>query len=607
METEKKAFDFTPLWHMHPIVFPCSAGLLFLFVLFSASAPQSALMVFSQLQQSISHYFAWLYIGAMSFFLLFTLWLGLSRFGTIKLSSDDEEPEFRTSSWFAMLFSAGMGIGMLFFGVAEPMYHFLAPPTGAAESLSAAKQAMGLTIFHWGFHPWALYALVALCLAYFSYRKKLPLSFRSVFYPILGDSIFSWPGHCIDILAVLATLFGLATSLGLGAKQINAGLNHVVGLPQTVEVQVILIACITSMAVASLVSGLNSGIRRLSEANMLLASLLLLFILCAGPTVYLMNALVENTGIYLSSLTNRAFWTATYEPGSRASWFGNWTVFYWGWWIAWSPFVGMFIARISKGRTIREFVAGVLIVPVMVSVVWMTVFGNGALHQEISEKLGAKPYAKRTYYVQVLNEKHNLPQTADGKWLVAKGLLLKEGKNNNLVTNSGRAVSFKHGVLIDKKTGIPFDKSSEKQFTGAYKTKEELLGLGGYLTKPVVNENKTYKIDTTATAMFIMLSAYPLVSLATIIATLSIILFFVTSSDSASLVADIIASGGNESPPTSTRLFWGILEGILAAILLIAGGLKALQTCSITAGLPFCVIILLMCPCLYRSLSAEFE
>jgi len=416
-------------------------------------------------------------------------------------------------------------------------------------------------------------------------------------------------------------LFGLATSLGLGAKQVNAGLNYVFGLPQNTWIQVVLIACITAMAVASLVSGLHVGIRRLSEVNMCLAAGLLLFLFVAGPTVYLCSALVQNIGEYARQLPTRSFWTATYSGGSRSDWFSSWTVFYWGWWIAWSPFVGMFIARVSKGRTIRQFVTGVVLVPSAVAMVWMTGFGNSALHQEIRGKLGqgshqagAFDYKPRSFAVQDLDPVTGLPQTADGSWLVAPdakavahptGVLVKPNDAGGYRTKDGSAVEYQRGVLVHHGTSQPYQWTEASRYAGAYQSKQVALTLGGYLSQPVLSEDRTARADTTATAMFVMLQAYPWATITALIGTLSVILFFVTSSDSASMVADIIASGGSEYPALGTRLFWGILEGVLAAALLLAGGLVALQTGSITIGLPFCIIVILMCLSLARGLRRE--
>lgn len=615
----------------HSVVFPVSAFLIILFVVMAAAFTKETMIVFGYLQGAIAENFAWLYVGAMSGFLIFAVYLAFSRFGNIRLGPDDQEPEFPTLTWFAMLFSAGMGIGMLFFGVAEPMWHYLSPPDGGGETTEAARNAMGLTLFHWCLHPWSLYALVALALAYFGFRRGLPLSFRSVFYPFLGDRIHGRLGDIIDVLAVLATLFGLATSLGLGAKQVNAGLSFVFGLEQDTQIQVIIIACITAMAVASLVSGLHVGIRRLSELNIGLATFLLIFLFITGPTVYLLNALVENIGEYIQRLPTNGFWTAAYSSESKADWLGNWTVFYWGWWIAWSPFVGMFIARVSKGRTIREFITGVLLVPSAVAIVWMTGFGNTAIHQEIYAEVADNPaaieatydYAPRAYPVQETDPATGFAQTPDGDWLIApdaRGIADPVfirlnpvpadvcGGHTCYETAGGKLVYYgEFGVLRDADAQALYKPAPTAVFDGPFAAVEEGITLGDYLTRPILSEDKETRVDTTATAMFYMLQGYPWPLLTSLIGTLSVILFFVTSSDSASLVADIIASGGSEEPTTGTRIFWGVLEGCLAAVLLVAGGLKALQTGAITIGLPFSILIILMCFALWVGLKREAE
>jgi len=569
-------------------------------------------MVFNWLQAGIARRFGWLYIFSMTGFLALAIWLALSRFGRITLGTPGEKPHFNRLTWFAMLFSAGMGIGMLFFGVAEPMLHFLSPPQGPGGTVEAARQAMGLTLFHWCLHPWALYALVGLSLSYFSFRRGMPLSFRSVFHPLLGRRVFGPTGHAIDILAVCATLFGLATSLGLGAKQVNAGLHHVFGLPQGAGIQVVIIAVITAMAVVSLVTGLDVGIRRLSELNMGLAGLLLLFLFVAGPTGFLLGSVARNAGAYLQTLPVHAFWVAGPEDPAGAEWLGNWTVFYWGWWIAWSPFVGMFIARISRGRTIREFIFGVLLVPSAVATIWMSGFGGTAIHQEIYRQVADDPaaveaafnYEARPYAVQVLDSVYELPLSEEG-WMIANGVRVRGDGEGGLVAADGTPVGFRQGVLVDRGKGSPFEPGRESRFRGPFQSTQADLTLGGFLTHPVLNESRTRLKDTTSTAMFVMLEAYPLVWLTALVGTLCVILFFVTSSDSASLVADIIASGGNPSPPTPTRIFWGVMEGVLAAVLLLAGGLQALQTGAITIGLPFCVLIIMMCVSLILGLRRD--
>jgi len=584
-------------------------------------------MMFDYLQSTITHYFGWLYLASMTGFLLFALYLCFSRYGDIKLGRDEDKPEFSTATWFAMLFSAGMGIGMLFFGVAEPMFHFLSPPNTrgtfitSSESLQAARSAMGMTFFHWCLHPWALYSIVGASIAFFGFRRGLPLSFRSLFEPLFGDRIHGRMGDSIDILAVVATLFGLATSLGFGAKQVNAGLAYVFGLPQTTGTQIILIVCITGLAVVSLLSGLHVGVRRLSELNMALAGLLLLFLFIAGPTVYLLGALVENVGAYAERLPHASFWTASYSDASRSQWLGNWTLFYWGWWISWSPFVGMFIARVSKGRTLREFISGVLLVPSTVAMVWLTGFGNTAIHQEIYKELHAEApqiggyydYTPQSYRVMDLDAASGLPQSETGDWLVGptangianpQGVLMKS-TDGGLRTKSGNAVRYHRGILVHDNGTTPYFPTDDERFDGKYKAKDASLSLSGYLSEPVLTRSEKAQVDTTSTAMFVMLRAYPLTTITALVGTLCVVLFFVTSSDSASLVADMIASGGNQNPTKGTRLFWGILEGILASVLLLAGGLKALQTAAIVIGLPFCLLIILMCVSLMKALREE--
>lgn len=360
-------------------VFFISAALIFILVAFAACFPEIADQKFKALQQQIFTNASWFYIVAVALILMSVVYLGMSRYGNIKLGPDHAQPDFSYISWFAMLFSAGMGIGLMFFGVAEPVMHYLSPPVGTPETIQAAKDAMRLTFFHWGLHAWAIYAIVALILAYFSYRHGLPLTLRSALYPIIGDRIYGPIGHSVDIFAILGTVFGVATSLGYGVLQVNAGLNHLFGLPVATSVQIVLIVIITGLATISVVSGLDKGIRILSELNLGLAVLLLILVAVLGPTVLILKSFVENTGGYLSELVSKTFNLYAYEPTS-SNWLGGWTLLYWGWWLSWSPFVGMFIAKVSRGRTIREFVTGVLLVPAGFTLLWMTVFGNSAIN-----------------------------------------------------------------------------------------------------------------------------------------------------------------------------------------------------------------------------------
>ena len=493
----------TILKHVNPPVFFGSALLILAFVIFGAAFPETAETLFGQIQGYIVNTFGWFYLLAVAVFLLFCIGIALSSYGQIKLGPDHSEPEFSYVSWFAMLFSAGMGIGLLFFGVAEPVMHFSDPPVGEGNTVEAAREAMSITFFHWGIHAWAIYAIMGLSLAYFSFRHDLPLTVRSALYPIIGKRIYGPIGHMVDIFAVLGTMFGVATSLGLGVLQVNAGLNYLFGLPENVTVQIILIAIITLIATGSVVAGLNAGIRRLSELNLFLAVGLLLFMLVAGPTLYLLQTLVENTGNYLTEIVDKTFTLYAYEP---TDWIGGWTLFYWAWWIAWSPFVGMFIARVSRGRTIREFILGVLFVPVGFTFLWMTFFGNTAIYLELNQTLG----------------------------------ILSAGIQDNVPT-----------------------------------------------------------------AIFRLFEYLPLTTIASLVATVLVVTFFVTSSDSGSLVIDIITSGGEQDPPVWQRIFWATSEGVVAAVLLTAGGLVALQTAAIASALPFTVVMLIVTYGLLKGLRME--
>jgi choline/glycine/proline betaine transport protein len=440
---------------------------------------------------------------AVATFVIFCLGIAFSDHGRIRLGPDDSRPDYSYGSWFAMLFSAGMGIGLMFFGVAEPVTHFANPPTGEGGTVEAAREAMKITFFHWGIHAWAIYAVIGLALAYYSFRHGLPLTIRSALYPLIGERIYGPIGHAADIFAVLGTMFGVATSLGLGVLQVNAGLAYLFDVPETVGVQMVLIAVITLMATVSVMAGLDAGIKRLSEWNLLLALLLLVFVLVVGPTGFLLTVAVQNTGAYLSEVVNKTFTLYAYEPNE---WIGGWTLFYWSWWIAWSPFVGMFIARVSRGRTIREFVVGVLFVPMGFTFIWLSFFGNSAMELDLGAASGALSAAVQ----------ENLP-----------------------------------------------------------------------------------------TALFRFFEYFPLSLVASLVATVLVVTFFVTSSDSGSLVIDIITSGGSDDNPVWQRTFWALLEGLVAAALLLAGGLTALQTASITAALPFTFIMLVVCYGLLQSLRLE--
>lgn len=484
-------------------VFFISAGLIIAVCLYGALFSEHASLVFSDLQSWLLTNLGWLYMGSVAGFFMLVIYLAFSRFAHLRLGADDSEPEYSYGSWFAMLFSAGMGIGLMFFGVSEPMTHFLEPPVGEGGTIDAARNAMQVTFFHWGLHAWAIYIIIGLALAYFSFRHDLPLTLRSALYPVIGDKIYGKWGNAVDIFAILGTMFGVATSLGIGVMQVNAGLNYLFGLPVSIMVQVALIAAITCAATGSVVAGLDAGIRRLSELNLVLALLLMVFVLVAGPTVMLLGSLIQNIGMYLSGLVDMTFRIYAYEPNE---WIGNWTLFYWAWWISWSPFVGMFIARISRGRTIREFILGVLLVPSGFTFLWLTIFGNSGLWLEMHEA-GA-------------------------------------------------------GLATAVQTNMP-------------------------------------------TAIFVLLDQLPLTGITSALATMLIVTFFVTSSDSGSLVIDIISSGGAENPPVWQRIFWAVSEGAVAATLLVAGGLAALQTAAISSALPLIIVMFLVCYGLMQALHAE--
>jgi choline/glycine/proline betaine transport protein len=501
MNRQNKIIDKLGL-NFHPTVFGLSLFIIISFVTFTLINLQEMSQFFEIIQSSLAHYAGWFYILSVNIFLGFSIYLVFSQYGKIRIGGLNAKPEFTYWSWFSMLFSAGMGIGLVFYSVAEPIFHYISPPYGEASSIESAKIAMQFTFFHWGFHAWAIYALVALALAFFSYNRGLPLTIRSAFYPLLGEKIYGPIGNAIDITAAVATLFGLTTSLGLGVKQINAGLHHLFGIADNSTIQIILIGSITSLATISVVLGLKKGIKRLSELNMGIALILMIFVFVCGPTIYLINSFLSNIGMYTSQLIELSFWTEVYE---QSDWQKSWTIFYWAWWISWSPFVGMFIARISKGRTIREFLLCVLLVPTILTFVWLTVFGNTALYQEMVQG---------------------------------------------------------HGIVN------------------------------------AVNEN-------VAVALFVLLQNLPLSFFTSLLGILLVITFFVSSSDSASLVIDIITAGGNTNPPTIQRIFWAVTEGVVAIVLLVGGGLIALQTVSITTGLFFAIILLFMCISLQKGLREE--
>ncbi|MEC5384355.1 BCCT family transporter [Uliginosibacterium sp. H3] len=385
MSEQKKALHTFRL----PVLIP-SLAIICVLIIFCASDPTAAGKSLKSLQHVISENFSWYYTLVVSVFLVFLIGLACSSYGKIRLGADDAEPEFSVLSWLAMLFAAGMGIGLMYYGVGEPLQHFVSPPLTEGRTLAAAGEAMTSTFLHWGFQPWAIYGVVGLVLAYFGYRYNLPLSLRSGLYPILRERIKGPWGHAVDVFALCCTLFGLAPSVGLGVVQLAAGIQRLTGWDtSSLSVQLGLIFVVISLAAISAATGVGKGVRRLSELNLSLAVLLMLFVLFAGPTRYLLGAFADNLGSYLAQFPMLTLRNFTYTPERTASWFSGWTILYWAWWISWSPFVGLFIARISRGRTIREFVTGVILVPSLFTFLWMTVFGNTVIWLDLHTAQGA--------------------------------------------------------------------------------------------------------------------------------------------------------------------------------------------------------------------------
>ncbi|WP_068149815.1 BCCT family transporter [Rhodococcoides corynebacterioides] len=492
--------SLTTAWRgLRKPVFVPATLLIVLMIGFSVLFAKTAEDAFERLNSAITDGVGWWYILVATVFVAFAFYCGVSRIGNIRLGRDDETPEFGVLSWFTMLFSAGMGIGLVFYGVAEPLSHYVTPPVAGGvpgSTDAAANQALELTLYHWGLHAWAIYVVVGLGLAYMTYRKGRPLSVRWLLEPLLGRTrIEGGIGHAIDVVAIVGTLFGVATSLGFGVQQISAGLGYLGWFEVNNWLVIGLIVLVTGMATFSVVSGVSRGLKWLSNINMGLAAALALFVLIAGPTLFLLQSWVQNLGGYIQSFPELMLRTS---PFAEDGWTGAWTIFYWGWWMSWAPFVGMFIARISRGRTIREFVFGVLLAPTVIGSLWFTIFGDAAI----------------------------LRQRGDGS-----------------MTNADGAVD----------------------------------------------------VDT---SLFQLLDGLPLATITSVLAILVIVFFFVTSSDSGSLVIDILSTGGDLETPKITRVFWSVLEGIAAAVLLLIGGsgsLTALQTASIATAVPFSVVLVLAC------------
>ena len=501
---------------IHNRVFAISGLTVVAFVILTLAFQNQVAPLFGDLRSWLTSKLDWFFIISGNIFVLVCLGLAISPLGRVRLGGTEAKPDYSYTGWFSMLFAAGMGIGLMFYGVSEPLSHFgtamggttlengvrtdWAPLGGAAgDAVESQRLAMAATIYHWSLHPWAIYAILALGLGLFSFNKGLPLTIRSVFYPLLGERVWGWPGHVIDILAVLATLFGLATSLGFGASQASAGLNHLFGIPMGTTTQVVLVIAITGLALFSVVAGLDAGVKRLSEINMVLALMLLLFVILVGPTLSLITGFFSNLGAYFEYLPALA------TPFGRedANFSQGWTAFYWAWWISWSPFVGMFIARVSRGRTVREFIISVLIVPSLACVLWMTVFGDTAISQVVNDN-----------YQKVVESE------------------------------------------------LPLQ-------------------------------------------IFAMLEALPLASISSFIAIVLVVVFFVTSSDSGSLVIDIISAGGKVDAPTPQRVFWATFEGLVAIALLLGGGLVALQAMAVSTGFPFTIVLLIATVAVIKGLASE--
>ena len=503
---------------IHNPVFLISGLSIVIFVLLTLMFQAESAAFFAWLRPAITSTFDWFFLSAGNIFVIFALVMCISPLGRVRLGGQDASPDYSYVGWFSMLFAAGMGIGLMFFGVSEPMSHFAssmggislgenglrtdwAPLGGAAGDINAAKDlAMAATIYHWGLHPWSMYAVVALALAFFSYNHKLPLTLRSAFYPLLGERVWGWPGHLIDIIAVFATLFGLATSLGFGTQQALAGFNYLYDWGTGGAAVVVLITVITAIAIGSVVRGLDGGVKLLSEVNMILALVLLAFIFLVGPTSDIITTLFSGAAAYVTQFIPLSM------PFGRedANFSQGWTSFYWAWWISWSPFVGMFIARVSRGRTVREFLICVILVPTVLCILWMATFGGTALTQVIAD------------------------------------------------------------------AGAPVAAAAQE------------------------------------IKLFHMLAEFPLSNFLSLIGIILVLVFFVTSSDSGSLVIDTITAGGKINAPVSQRVFWCCFEGLVAAVLLLVGGaeaLGALQAMAVSTGLPFTIVLLLMCVSLWMGLS----
>jgi choline/carnitine/betaine transport len=494
------------------LVFGVTAVLAIAFVVWGAISTDSLASVSGGAQGWVIENTGWLFVIAASFFVIFVIWLAASRYGRIKLGADDEKPQFKTVSWIAMMFSAGMGIGLMFFGAAEPLSFFVTPPPGTSqpESAEAIRTAMATAMFHWGLHPWAIYAVAGIAIGYGTFRKGRKQLFSSIFQPLLGKRTEGWAGRVIDMLAIFATLFGSAASLGIGATQIGAGLEFNGWVDEaTAPLLIGIIVVLTIAFIFSAVSGIARGIQWLSNINMVLAVVLAAFVFVVGPTLLILNLIPASLGAYLGDMTEMASRTAAVGGDEMSAWLASWTVFYWAWWISWTPFVGMFIARISRGRTIREFVVGVLAAPTLVALIWFSIFGGSAMHEQ-----------------QVSGD-----MTVDG------------------------------AVVSDS-------------------------------------------------TLFQLLDHYPLAAISTVLVMVLVGIFFVSGADSASIVMATLSQRGALHPSRTVVIFWGVVMGAVAAIMLAIGGggteaLTGLQNLTVVASLPFVIVMLAICYALWKELRTD--
>ncbi|GAB1617593.1 BCCT family transporter [Pseudomonas kermanshahensis] len=509
---------------LNPIVTVGSISIVVAFVVLCASHGDQAAGVFKGASDAILDHLKWFYLALVSAILGLLVYIAFSRYGTLKLGRPDEKPEFSFAAWIAMLFSAGMGVGLIFWSVAEPVLHYASNPFTPGLTDQAASMAMRITLLHWGLHPWAIFTVIGLGLAYFAYREGLPLALRSILYPIIGNRIYGPIGHTVDIIGGAVTAFGVSQSLGLGVEQINMGMHQVFGTPVTLSFKLSIIAVVTVIASISLVAGVSRGMKRLSTLNMWISLGLMLVVLALGPTNYIMNLLFESAGDYAQNIIGMSFWT---DAQADSSWQKSWTAFYWPWWMTWGPFVGLFIARISRGRTIRELVFGALLVPTLVTILWMAVFGGAALKDE----------------QQVRHAYQALP-----------------------VAEQAAAGAFQGGPILEA-------------------TRKE-----------------------TTTAMFTLLDRLDgptLGAILSVIICLLLAVHFVTAADAGTQVLCMLNSLGSIDPPNWIRVLWCVLEGAIAASLVIAGGLLAIQMASIVVGLPIAFYMLLAGYSLMRSLFAS--